>query len=74
MAAFFMVGLVTVKSKIKVDDDEPGAEQRFLRGINKALNTPPKPFTPAKDKPKGKGGVTAQKSKPEGQPASLVRR
>lgn len=37
-------------------EDEPGAEDRFLRGVNKALNTPPKPYTPAKDKPKkGKG-------------------
>ena len=34
-------------------EDEPGAEDRFKRGITKALNTPPKPFTPpAKDKPK----------------------
>jgi hypothetical protein len=31
--------------------DEPGAEDRFLRGVRKAVNTPPKPFTkPAKDK------------------------
>lgn len=36
--------------------DEPGAEDRFLRGVRKAVNTPPKPFTkPAKDKGKGKG-------------------
>jgi hypothetical protein len=34
--------------------DEPGAEDRFLRGIRKALSTPPKPH---KDEPKrGKGG------------------
>ena len=26
--------------------DEPGAEERFMRGIKKAVNTPPKPFTP----------------------------
>ena len=26
--------------------DEPGAEDRFLRGVRKALKTPPKPFTP----------------------------
>lgn len=33
--------------------DEPGAEERFLRGVRKAVNTPPKPFTPsAKDKAK----------------------
>jgi hypothetical protein len=31
--------------------DEPGAEERFLKGVRKALATPPKPFTP---KPKGK--------------------
>jgi hypothetical protein len=38
--------------------DEPGAEGRFLRGVRKAVNTPPKPFTPsAKDKAKkDKGG------------------
>jgi hypothetical protein len=36
------------KDEIK---DEPGAEDRFLRGVTKALNTPPKPFTKrAKDK------------------------
>jgi hypothetical protein len=27
-------------------EDEPGAEERFMRGIGKALSTPPKPFTP----------------------------
>ena len=54
-----------MKNPVKKDEviDEPGAEERFVRGITKALNTPPKPFTPAKDKPKGKGGATAQKSK-----------
>jgi hypothetical protein len=31
------------KKEIK---DEPGAEDRFKRGIANALNTPPKPFTP----------------------------
>ena len=25
--------------------DEPGAEDRFLRGVRKALKTPPKPHT-----------------------------
>jgi hypothetical protein len=42
----------------KLEDvkDEPGAEERFLRGVQKAVNTPPKPFTPTKDKAKkGKG-------------------
>ena len=33
-------------------EDEPGAEDRFLKGVQKALSTPPKPFTP---KQKGKG-------------------
>ena len=37
-------------------EDEPGAEDRFMRGVGKALSTPPKPFTPAKDKPKKKEG------------------
>ena len=38
-------------------EDEPGAEDRFMRGLTKALNTPPKPFTPpAKEKPKSKDG------------------
>lgn len=38
------------KDEIK---DEPGAEDRFLRGVQKAVNTPPKPFT---KKAKGKEG------------------
>lgn len=38
------------KDEIK---DEPGAEDRFLRGVRKVVNTPPKPFTKkAKDKTK----------------------
>jgi len=42
------------KSEIK---DEPGAEERFLKGVKKALATPPKPFTPKKaPASKGKGG------------------
>jgi hypothetical protein len=49
------------KNEIK---DEPGAEDRFLRGVRTAVNTPPKPFTPAKDKPKkGRGQAGRQKSK-----------
>jgi len=38
--------------------DEPGAEERFLRGVRKTLKTPPKPFTkPAKAKAtEGKAG------------------
>lgn len=27
-------------------DDEPGAEERFRRGIERALATPPKPHKP----------------------------
>ncbi len=46
-------------------EDEPGAEDRFMRGITKALNTPPKPFTPAKkNKPKkAKSSASAQRSR-----------
>lgn len=40
--------------------DEPGAEDRFLRGVKKALKTPPKPFTKSA---KGKGERSDQKSK-----------
>jgi len=40
------------KEEIK---DEPGADDRFLRGMRQAVNTPPKPFTkPLTPKPKGK--------------------
>jgi len=38
------------KSERPKIEDEPGAEERFMRGIGKALSTPPKPFTP-KNKP-----------------------
>jgi len=36
--------------------DEPGAEDRFLRGVKKAVNTPPRPHKdePKRGKPKGK--------------------
>jgi len=37
------------KDEIK---DEPGADDRFLKGVQKALSTPPKPFT----KPTSKKG------------------
>ena len=41
--------MVAMVKKPKTDvKDEPGADQRFMRGIEKALKTPPKPFTPAK--------------------------
>lgn len=43
------------KPKIEEIVDEPGAEERFMRGVRKALKTPPKPFTPPaakKGKPK----------------------
>lgn len=54
---------MTKKPKQQIED-EPGAEDRFLRGIRKAVNTPPKPFTPsAKDKSQGKGGGAGQRSK-----------
>jgi hypothetical protein len=36
-------------------EDEAGAQERFIRGIGKALNTPPKPFTPKKKAKKEKG-------------------
>jgi hypothetical protein len=50
------------KPSVEVDkiEDEPGAEERFLRGVQKAVNTPPKPFTP---KQKGSSGAKGQKSK-----------
>lgn len=33
--------------------DEPGAQDRFMSGVRKALEMPPKPFTPkGKAKPK----------------------
>lgn len=52
------------KDRKKDIKDEPGAEDRFMRGIRKALETPPKPFTPTKDKPKkAKGGARDQRSK-----------
>ena len=45
-------------------EDEPGAEERFMRGLTKALNTPPKPFTPpAKGKPKSKGVTLGDKKR-----------
>ncbi len=42
--------MIKVPTKNQVED-EPGAEERFMRGVQKAVNTPPKPFTP---KAKGK--------------------
>lgn len=33
-------------------EDEPGAEDRFQRGIANALRMPPKPHKPEKAKPK----------------------
>jgi len=35
--------------KVEVDDD-PGAEDRFLRGVRKALKTPPTPHKPKPEK------------------------
>lgn len=44
-----------MKGKTKKEiEDEPGAEDRFMRGIGKALSTPPKPFTPPKKTEKAK--------------------
>lgn len=41
------------KDEIK---DDPGADERFVAGVRKALKTPPKPFTkPSKDKNKDQG-------------------
>jgi hypothetical protein len=36
---------MTAKAPKKPEDikDEPGAEERFVRGVKKALETPPKP-------------------------------
>lgn len=48
--------------KIKVED-EPGAEDRFMRGIGKALSTPPKPFTPKKTKLKPHSKTSAKAKK-----------
>ena len=51
------------KKPKKTVEDEPGAEERFLRGLTKALNTQPKPFTPPTKKPKGET-AKARKTKP----------
>jgi hypothetical protein len=40
------------KGQKKIElEDEPGAEERFLRGVQRAVNTPPKPFTPPQKAP-----------------------
>ena len=39
--------MVDTKKTKKEIEDEPGAEDRFLRGVDQGLKTPPKPFTPA---------------------------
>jgi hypothetical protein len=38
-------GLFMTRAPQKPEDvkDEPGAEERFMRGVKKALETPPKP-------------------------------
>lgn len=36
-------------------EDEPGAEDRFLSGVRKALDTPHKPHKPVSKKNHGKG-------------------
>jgi hypothetical protein len=38
-------------------EEEPGADERFERAVKRALNTPPKPFTPrtkANERPREK--------------------
>jgi len=54
-------GLLAMSSPKKTEiKDEPGAEDRFLRGVRKALTTPPKPH---KDEPKrNKGGKLKPKT------------
>jgi len=38
--------------------DEPGMAERFQRGLQRALNTPPQPRSPkAKERPASKGRV-----------------
>lgn len=41
-------------AKANVPLDEPGAEDRFLSGVRKALETPHKPHKPAKKTGRGK--------------------
>lgn len=51
------------KPKAEIED-EPGAEDRFMSGVRKALATPPKPFTPPKahkDEAKKESGGAAQR-------------
>lgn len=46
-------------SEPKSIKDEPGAEDRFLSGVRKALETPHKPHkSPSNEKPKAKGRKT----------------
>jgi len=59
-----MVRYMTKKPQKPEDvKDEPGATGRFLKGVNKALKTPPTPFTPRKDEQSKSGVTTGQKSK-----------
>jgi hypothetical protein len=55
----------TDKSKVPTDlavADEPGMAERFQRGLQRALNTPPqhrtKPAPKTKDRPASKGRVS----------------
>jgi hypothetical protein len=41
--------------------DEPGAEERFMRGVKRALETPPQPH---KDVPKHKAATPKSKQRP----------
>lgn len=42
--------------------DEPGAEERFKRGIERALNTPPKPHKEVTGERQSKAGVKDESS------------
>jgi hypothetical protein len=50
-------------------EDEPGAEERFQRGLQRALNTPPqhraklKPMPKAKERPASKGRIHKGKTR-----------
>jgi hypothetical protein len=55
------------RPKLPEIEDEPGMEERFQRGLQRALNTPPQhraaPPTKAKTRPASKGRVHKGKSK-----------
>lgn len=54
-----------IRTPKKADDvkDEPGAEERFMRGVKRALETPPKPHEEMKvEKGKTPSRKAAKKS------------